>query len=91
MSYQVLMPNKSFIGAGAIEQAKDSLKSENEIIPFADDADISDYAKSAVYGLRSHGIISGRSDNRFEPSATLTRAEAAKMIFGITDMGGDIQ
>ena len=27
MSYQVLMPNKSFIGAGAIEQAKDSLKS----------------------------------------------------------------
>lgn len=71
--------------------AKDSLKSENEIIPFADDADISDYAKSAVYGLRSHGIISGRSENRFEPSATLTRAEAAKMIFGITDMGGDIQ
>lgn len=27
MSYQVLMPNKTFIGAGAIEQAKDSLKS----------------------------------------------------------------
>ena len=27
MSYQVLMPNKTFIGAVAIEQAKDSLKS----------------------------------------------------------------
>ncbi len=48
---------------------------------FADDSDIADYAKDAVYALKSAGIINGRDDNTFDPSNTCTRAEAAKMIY----------
>ena len=48
---------------------------------FADDKDIADYAKDAVYALKSAGIISGKDDNTFDPSNTCTRAEAAKMIY----------
>lgn len=56
--------------------------------PFADDDGISDYAKAAVYALRGSGIISGRDGNMFEPHGKLTRAEAAKMIFGMINSGG---
>lgn len=48
---------------------------------FADDSDIADYAKDAVYALKAAGIINGREDNTFDPSNTCTRAEAAKMIY----------
>ena len=47
---------------------------------FADDDKISDYAKTAVYTMRSKGIMSGKGDNRFAPKDFATRAEAAKML-----------
>ena len=49
---------------------------------FADDADIAEYAKDAVYSLRSLGIINGDENGRFNPNAAATRAEAAQMIYG---------
>ena len=49
---------------------------------FADDAAISDYAKSAVYAMRKRQIVNGIGDNLFAPKAKATRAEAAKIIFG---------
>ena len=48
---------------------------------FADDADISDYAKSAVENMRALGIISGYADGTFCPKNSITRAEAAKILF----------
>ena len=54
---------------------------ENEDSEFADDADISDYAKTAVYAVKNAGIISGMGDNMFLPKAFATRAQAAQMIY----------
>lgn len=53
---------------------------------FADDAQIADYAKASVYGLSNAGVIAGKGDNLFAPKATMTRAEAAKLIYGLSIM-----
>jgi len=50
---------------------------------FDDDADISEWAKEAVYCLKNIGIIDGKGANKFVPLDYLSRAEAAKIIFGI--------
>lgn len=47
---------------------------------FPDDAEISDYAKEAVYALKAKGVINGMGDGSFAPNANCTRAEAAKII-----------
>lgn len=55
---------------------------------FADDAAVSDWAKTAVNSLKKAGILSGSGDNMVNPKNNLTRAEAAKIIYGImTNMG----
>lgn len=54
---------------------------ENAGALFADDSAISDYAKSAVYGLKEFNIINGTGDNQFTPKGNATRAQAAKMIY----------
>jgi len=46
---------------------------------FTDDANISDYAKEAVYAMKEAGILVG-SNGKFNPKNALTRAEAAKVI-----------
>ena len=55
--------------------------SEPEQFPFGDDKSIADYAKEAVYTLKTMGIINGVDENNFAPLATATRAEAAVMIY----------
>lgn len=50
---------------------------------FADDEQISDYAKTAVYALYDAGIINGVSEDEFAAKDALTRAQAAKIIYGI--------
>ncbi len=50
---------------------------EKENVLYADDAEISDYARDAVVSLRNAGIISKRDDNLWEPKAPATRAEVA--------------
>ena len=47
---------------------------------FADDYDIADYAKEAVYKLKELGILSGTGENKFEPNGLCTRAMTAKII-----------
>ncbi|MFC4305198.1 S-layer homology domain-containing protein [Cohnella boryungensis] len=47
---------------------------------YADDGAIPPWARGAVYDLRQLGIIGGRSGNRFEPAASVTRAEAAVVL-----------
>ena len=50
---------------------------------FADNDGISDYAKTAVNELYENKYISGKNDNKFDPKASLLRAEAAKLIYEI--------
>ena len=44
---------------------------------FADDANISDWAKDSVYFMAANGIINGIGDNRFAPQNTTAEEEAA--------------
>ncbi len=48
---------------------------------FADDANISDYAKTAVYALKNAGAVSGFDGENFAPQENATRAQAAKIIY----------
>lgn len=50
---------------------------------FTDSGDIDGYAKDAVAYLSGKGIINGYEDGRFLPHKYVTRAEAAKLIYGI--------
>ncbi|MDR0382157.1 MAG: S-layer homology domain-containing protein [Oscillospiraceae bacterium] len=51
-----------------------------EEIAFADEGDISDYAKDPVKALVIQGIINGKPNNRFDPKGNATRAEFAAML-----------
>lgn len=53
---------------------------------FEDDAQIADYARSSVYALRAGGILNGKENNTFCPMDNATRAEAAKIIYGLLEM-----
>lgn len=48
---------------------------------FTDEAEISDYSLNSVKLLGQMGIISGYEDGSFRPLGTITRAEAAKMLY----------
>ena len=47
---------------------------------FADENNISDFAREAVEALYRAGVINGRSGNLFDPKGTATRAEVAAML-----------
>ena len=53
--------------------------SENGEVPYTDKDQISDWALTAVKGMYSSGIMTGREDNTFDPQATTSRAEAASI------------
>lgn len=67
-----------------------ALKLENASQPdiFADDNEISDYAKDAVYAMCENGVVNGVGENRFAPKDVCTRAMAAKMIYSAILSGG---
>ena len=53
---------------------------------FADENEISDYAKEAVNALYNNGLINGIDGSRFAPANHATRAEAAKIIYNLLNM-----
>ena len=55
-------------------------------VNFADSERIADYAREAVEQLAGLGIINGVGANRFAPNDSATRAEAAKMLYGIVNI-----
>lgn len=57
-----------------------SPKNENGGRPFADQGVISDWALEAVMWAQSAGIISGRADGTFDPTASASRAEGASVL-----------
>ena len=58
---------------------------ETENIQYSDESDIADYAAAAVQKLSKAKVINGNPDGSFEPNGFLTRAQAAKMIYGISE------
>lgn len=59
-----------------------------EAIEFTDGDAIADYAKEAVSILSGAGIINGMGDGEFAPNGILTRAQAAKVIYGLMNLNG---
>lgn len=60
---------------------------ENKKTDFRDFEEISEYAKEAISYLAYEGIINGLDDGFFAPNAYTTRAQAAKLIYGILQWG----
>ena len=49
-------------------------------VTFADNAKISSQAKEAVKSMQQAGILAGKTNNRFDPKGTATRAEVATVL-----------
>lgn len=54
-------------------------------LTFSDDADISDWAKEAVYALHGEGILLGTVENNFSPKSNFTKEQAAATVLRIYD------
>ncbi len=76
--------------AAVILSRVSGLKASDNAGAFADSADIAGYAADAVNAMKEKGIISGYGDGTFRPNDSITRAEAAKIIYGLYSysMGG---
>ncbi len=64
----------------AVEYKGAVLTQVNELIPYADESDIADWALSAIYKLTTAGVLNGNDGNAL-PNANATRAEAAQIIY----------
>ena len=64
-------------------RASGGLEAKREKKVFADDSDIADYAKEAVYELYMAEGISGMGDDAFSPLNPATRAQAATIIYNL--------
>ena len=51
-----------------------------EAVTFADNAQISSWAKDAVKAMQQAGVLSGKANNLFDPKGNATRAEAATVL-----------
>ena len=51
-----------------------------EAVTFVDNASISSWAKEAVKSMQQAGILAGKTNNRFDPAGTATRAEVATVL-----------
>lgn len=49
-------------------------------VTFADNANISSWAKDAVRTMQQAGILAGKNGNKFDPKGTATRAEVATVL-----------
>lgn len=56
-------------------------------LSFADNAEIADYARSAILYMTANGIVNGMDNNRFCPTECATRAQAAKILYGMIKTG----
>ena len=49
-------------------------------VTFADNTQISSWAKNAVKSMQQAGILTGKNENKFDPKGTATRAEVATVL-----------
>ena len=62
-----------------------------EAVSFADNTNISSWAKEAVRSMQQAGILTGKTNNRFDPAGTATRAEAATVLRRFVEIAIDPQ
>ncbi len=67
----------------AAEYVGKNLETKKEYSVFWDEGQIAEYAADAVKKLYESGVVNGMEDGSFRPQGTCTRAEAAKMIYGL--------
>lgn len=68
---------------------KDFTNSKENKTSFLDENDISDYAKEAVAVLNGCGVVNGMPDNKFYPKKSVTRAEAAVIVYNLLNFESD--
>ena len=61
-----------------------------EAVTFADNANIASWAKDAVKAMQMAGIINGKDSNKFDPTGTATRAEAAAVLHHYVELVIDL-
>lgn len=67
------------------------LKKDYNTIVFSDENEIADYAEDMVYALQKGGIVNGYEDGSFRPTASVTRAEAAKVISSLLPYAASVR
>lgn len=78
---KITRQDMAVIAANVLSYLNISVSKKN--LDFADADNIADYAKDAVSKLTAKGIINGYEDNSFRPEGFATRAEAAKILYGL--------
>ena len=63
---------------------------DTEKADIADDGDISEYAKEAVYALKNAGVINGYEDGSFRPKNNANRAETVQMVYNFLIKRGEL-
>lgn len=70
--------------------AKLAFRKMADTVEFADREEIAGYALSAVTELQKAGVLSGYEDGTFKPQNSITRAETAKLLYGMLDELGKL-
>ena len=68
--------------ARALAASGQQIKASGTLNAYLDEASISSYAKDSVLLLVKFGVVNGKND-RIAPNDTLTRAEAAVILYRI--------
>ncbi|HZK48601.1 MAG TPA: S-layer homology domain-containing protein, partial [Thermoleophilia bacterium] len=61
------------------------------VMPFTDLAGVSNEVQSAILLCHDYGILDGTSATTFDPWSSATRGQAAKMIWNLAMLTGDLQ
>ncbi|WP_338553020.1 NEAT domain-containing protein [Paenibacillus sp. KS-LC4] len=76
--------NRSELTSIIVRAAKLDIDESNEL-SFADTASIPDWAKNDIAAAAKAGYVQGKGDNKFEPLAHATRAEALTLIMKLLE------
>ena len=69
--------------AAMVARANENLTQVKDLVDFIDKNEISEWALESVEKMQMADIISGFEDNSFRPQENATRAQAAKIMYGI--------
>lgn len=83
MGSYITRQDMAVIISRAAAAAGKTLEKVKDASEFADDGNISSYAKDAVGELVGAGIINGFEDGSFRPNDNATRAQSAVMIYNV--------
>ena len=86
--------NVTSVAAEVVSGGKQTLPTIDSVKSVFADLDEYDWAKEAIYGLQSAGIVNGKSKDLFAPGDTVMREEFSKMIMetvNFSELDGEIK